>query len=188
MSFELESKRLRIRQFQNSDLKPFLDYRNDPEVARYQGWDVPFLHERALEFIDEMKTKDPAVQGEWFQAAVEEIASGMMVGDAAYFLKKDDPQAYIGCTIARPYWHKGYAMETTRCLLAYLFDKLGLHRVIAISDIENIASFRVLERLGFRREGHFVENLMFKGKWASEYHYAMLKREWDNLRSTPGWA
>jgi RimJ/RimL family protein N-acetyltransferase len=62
-----------------------------------------------------------------------------------------------------------------------------LHRVIAISDVENTASFRVLERLGFRREGHFVENLMFKGKWASEYHYAMLAREWENLRSThPG--
>jgi RimJ/RimL family protein N-acetyltransferase len=52
---------------------------------------------------------------------------------------------------------------------------------IAITDVENIASFGVLEHIDFCREGHFVENLMFKGRWASEYHYAMLKREWEKL-------
>ena len=181
MAFILEAKRLRIRQFQDSDLESFLAYRNDPDVARYQGWDVPFSREKALEFVAEMKGKDPNVQGEWFQAAIEESSTGEMVGDTAYFLKKDDPPAYIGCTIARPHWRKGFGIEAARRLLDYLFAELDLHRVIAITDVENVPSFSVLDRLGFRREGHFVENLMFKGQWASEYHYAMLKREWDNL-------
>ena len=66
-------------------------------------------------------------------------------------------------------------------MLDYLFAELDLHRVIAITDVENVSSFSMLDRLGFRREGHFVENLMFKGQWASEYHYAMLKREWETL-------
>ena len=182
MTFLLESDRLRIRQFQDSDLESFLNYRNDPDVSRYQGWDVPYPREKALEFIAEMKAKEPTAQGEWFQAAIQEIGTGEMVGDAAFFLKKDDPQAYIGCTIARPHWRKGYGIEITRRMLAYLFDNLNLHRVIAITDVDNVASFHVLERLGFRREGHFIENLMFKGHWASEYHYAMLKREWEKLR------
>ena len=91
MAFILEAKRLRIRQFQDSDLESFLAYRNDPDVARYQGWDVPFSREKALEFVAEMKGKDPNVQGEWFQAAIEESSTGEMVGDTAYFLKKDDP-------------------------------------------------------------------------------------------------
>jgi len=181
MIFTLETDRLHIRRFQDSDLEPFWAYRNDPEVARYQGWDVPYPREKAQEFIAEMKTKDPSIQGEWFQAAIEETTSAELVGDAAFYLKKDDPQAYIGCTIARPHWRKGYGIEVTRRLLKYLFGELDLHRVIAITDVENIASFGVLDRMGFRREGHFVENLMFKGKWASEYHYAMLKREWEKL-------
>jgi len=181
MKFKLETDRLCLRHFQDSDLESFLAYRNDPEVARYQGWDVPYPREKALGFVAEMKAKDPAVQGEWFQAAIEEIATGEMVGDAAYYLKKDDSQAYIGYSIARAHWRKGYAMEAIRRLLAYLFEELDLHRVIAITDVENIPSFSLLDRLGFRREGHFVENLMFKGYWASEYHYAMLKREWENL-------
>ena len=181
MKFLLETDRLRIRHFQNSDLESFFDYRNDPDVARYQGWDVPYPREKAVEFVTEMSAKEHDVQGEWLQAAIEEISTGQMVGDAAFFVKKDDPQAYIGCTIARSYWRKGDGMEATRCLLDYLFEELDLHRVIAITDVENRASFNMLERMGFRREGHFVENLMFKGHWASEYHYAMLKREWKKL-------
>ncbi len=181
MAFILETERLRIRQFQDSDLESFLAYRNDPDVARYQGWDVPFPREKALEFVTEMKVKDPNVQGEWFQTAIEEKSTGEMVGDTAFYLKKDDLQAFIGCTIARPHWRKGFSLEATRCLLDYLFGELDLHRVIAITDVENVPSFGVLDRLGFRREGYFVENLMFKGNWASEYHYAMLKREWETL-------
>jgi aminoglycoside 6'-N-acetyltransferase len=73
MSFILKTDRLRLRHFQDSDLESFLAYRNDPEVARYQGWDVPYPREKALEFVEEMKAKDPLVQGEWFQAAIEEI-------------------------------------------------------------------------------------------------------------------
>ncbi len=181
MAFILETERLRIRQFQDSDLEPFWVYRNDPDVARYQGWDVPFPREKALEFVTEMKVKDPNVQGEWFQTAIEESSTGEMIGDTAFYLKKDDLQAYIGCTIARPHWRKGFGIEATRRLLDYLFGELDLHRVIAITDVENVPSFSMLDRLGFRREGHFVENLMFKGNWASEYHYAMLKREWETL-------
>ena len=181
MAFTLTAKRLRIRQFQDSDLEPFFEYRNDPDVARYQGWDLPYPLENAVEFVAEMKAKDPQVQDEWLQVAIEEISTGQMVGDVAFFLKKDDPQAYIGCTIARPHWRKGYGMEATCHLLDYLFSELDLHRVIAITDVENIASFGMLERIGFRREAHFVENLIFKGHWASEYHYAMLKHEWEKL-------
>ena len=180
MKFNLETERLRLRHFKDSDLESFLAYRNDPEVARYQGWDVPYPREKALEFVEEMKIKDPGVQGEWFQAAIEEISTGEMIGDAAYHLKKDEPQAYIGYSIARSHWRMGYGKEAIERLLAYLFDELDLHRVIAITDVENFASFSMLDRLGFRREGHFVENLRFKGNWGSEYYYGMLKREWES--------
>jgi RimJ/RimL family protein N-acetyltransferase len=69
--------------------------------------------------------------------------------------------------------------EAARRLLDYLFETFGLHRVSAICDVENTASARVLERLGMRREGHFVESVWFKGRWGSEYGYALLRREWE---------
>ena len=79
-----------------------------------------------------------------------------------------------------PYWGKGYGEEASRRLLDYLFVELNLHRVVAECDVDNIASFTLLEKLGFRREAHLIENIWFKGAWASEFHYAVLEREWKN--------
>jgi RimJ/RimL family protein N-acetyltransferase len=63
-------------------------------------------------------------------------------------------------------------------LLAYVFDQLGKHRVIAITDARNAPAARVLERVGMRREGHFIKNVWFKGRWGDEYLYALLEQEW----------
>jgi RimJ/RimL family protein N-acetyltransferase len=78
-------------------------------------------------------------------------------------------QAEIGFTLACEHQGKGYATEAVDCLLDYVFGKLGKHRVIAITDARNLAASRVLERVGMRREGHFIENVWFKGGWGDEY-------------------
>ena len=64
-------------------------------------------------------------------------------------------------------------------ILTFLFDTKEIHRVVEIVDAENIASINLLKSTGFKQEGHFIENVFFKGKWGSEFQYAMLKREWD---------
>jgi hypothetical protein len=63
-------------------------------------------------------------------------------------------------------------------LLDYAFGELDLHRVYAITDQENEPLVALLERLGLRREGEFVENAWFKGRWSSECLYAILRDEW----------
>ena len=180
MTFQLETDRLFIRQFRESDLESFVAYRNDPEVAKYQGWSVPYPLEKGQQFISSMVNADPKQIGEWFQSAVTLREDVVVIGDVAYFLMKNDSrQAYIGYTIARSYWGRGFGFEATLRLLNYLFDNLELHRVVAETDVENLASIKLLEKLGFRRESHLIENVWFKGAYASEFHYALLKREWD---------
>ena len=179
--FLLETDRLLLRRFTEADLDAFLAYRNDPEVAKWQGWSVPYPREKAVEFIEEMKNRDPNEPGGWLQIAIVTKSENEFIGDAAFFVKKDDNrQAYIGCTIMQKHWRKGYGVEATRRLLAYLFDERDMHRVIAETDVENAASWNTLERIGFRREAHLIENIWFKGAWASEYHYAMLESEWKS--------
>lgn len=68
-------------------------------------------------------------------------------------------------------------------LLSFLFNEQKVLRVEETVDAENIASVKLLESIGFRKEGHFIENIFFKGKWGSECQYDMLKREWDELSS-----
>lgn len=178
----LNSERLILRRFTNSDLASFLAYRNDPEVARYQSWDS-CTEQEALEFIQGMESLQPGVPGEWFQFAVELKETGGLAGDCA--MKVDEEERYraeIGYTLSREHQGKGYASEAVACLLDYALRDLGLHRVVAITDQENRASVALLERLGLRREGSFVQNAWFKGRWTSEYLYAILEEEWTGKR------
>ena len=165
-------------------------------MAEYQGWDTPYSLEQAANFIAEMRLAAPGAPGQWYQIAValkptsadeytqSESAgpaepSGPLIGDVAFCPTPDLRQATIGFTLARPYQGYGYAQEAVRRLLAHLFDDMQLHRVVAIADVLNTASIRLIERLGFRREAHFIESEWFKGRWSSEVWFGMLRREWQ---------
>lgn len=186
MSFvELRSARLVLRRFTDSDLETFQAYRNDPDISRYQSWET-FSLEEALRFIDEQKSLEPLVPGRWFQFAVALQETPALIGDCALKIDEENPeQAEIGFTFAREHQGKGYAAEAVHRLLDFLFREACLHRVIAITDCENQSAVALLERTGLRREGHFLQNIWFKGKWGDEYLYAILKSEWLQKQRGP---
>ena len=185
MDLPLDTPRLRLRPFRPADAPAFAAYRSDPRVAEYQGWDAPYPLERAQAFIDAMLASQPGQPGEWYQLAIELRAGGALLGDCAFKLLAHDPrQAEIGMTLAAGAQGQGYALEAGACLLDALFRGYDLHRVQANCDVLNAPSYRLMERLGMRREAHFVENLWFKGRWSSEYWYAILRSEW--LARRPG--
>jgi RimJ/RimL family protein N-acetyltransferase len=177
----IESARLILRRFRSADLLPFLSYLNDMEVARYQSWES-YTEQQAREVIEKQKNASPGLQGQWFTFALELKETGTLIGHIALKTLADS-QAEIGFTMARSAQGKGLAFEATVCVLDYVFEKLKLHRVIAIADCENEKSIALLGRLGMRREGHFIENVWFKGRWGSEYLYALLREEWLQSRA-----
>jgi RimJ/RimL family protein N-acetyltransferase len=177
----LESQRLLLRRFDESDLLPFLTYLNDPLVARYQTWES-YTEQQAKDVIQEQKNLDPGLPGRWFTFAVELKAAGALIGHVA-LKTQDHQQAEIGFTFSRQHQGKGLACEAATSVLDYVFTKLELHRVIAITDCENEKSMALLSRLGMRREGHFIQNIWFKGKWGDEYLYALLREEWLGKRA-----
>jgi RimJ/RimL family protein N-acetyltransferase len=178
MFSRLETSRLLLRRFIDADLTSLLAYRNDPEIARYQSWES-FTEEEAREFVREQKIAEPGVPGKWFQFAIEGKEAGGLIGDCALKIDPHDRrQGEIGFTLARPYQGQGYAGEAASCVLDFAFSNLDLHRVVAITDCRNRPSVALLERLGLRREGHYLQNIWFKGEWGDEYSYAILKYEW----------
>ncbi len=179
---KIESERLVLRCLQDEDLEPFLAYLNDPVVARYQSWES-YTEGQAREVIERQKGVEPGAPGQWFTFAAELKEAGKMIGHVALSVKGDDPrQAEFGFTFARGQQGRGLAREAAEAVLDYAFGVLGLHRVVAVTDCENERSVALLERLGMRREGRFVENIWFKGAWGSEYLYALLRREWPSRR------
>jgi len=128
--------------------------------------------------IEGQKNLDPGLPGHWFTFALELKETGALVGHIALKTLEDHRQAEIGFTLAREYHGKGLAFEAASRVLDYVFTNLEMHRVVAIADCENKRSVALLNRLGMRREGHFIQNIWFKGKWGDEYHYAILREEW----------
>nr|WP_315174053.1 GNAT family protein [uncultured Flavobacterium sp.] len=174
--------RLNIRNLILSDLTDFHTYRSNPEVTKYQSFDVMSI-EQAEAFIKNNATKHFGIAGEWVQFGINNIASGQLIGDCAIkFHEHETRIAEIGITISHIEQKKGYAKEALLGILGYLFDTIEIHRVVEIVDAENIASINLLKSIGFKQEGHFIENIFFKGKWGSEFQYAMLKREWDLIK------
>ena len=180
----ISTKRLNIRNLKLTDLADFHSYRSNPDITKYQGFDVMTV-EQANEFIKGQIHKKFGKAGEWVQYGIENRATRKLVGDCAIKLGQYEPGiAEIGITVSHLEQKKGYAKEVLLGLLAFLFDVKGIHRVVETVDAENIASVNLLKSTGFRREGHFIENIFFKGKWGSEFQYAMLKREWDEKKSS----
>lgn len=179
----ITTSRLQIRNLKVKDLNDFHFYRSNPEVTKYQGFDVMTL-EQADEFIKTQLEKGFGKPGEWVQYGIENKETGKIIGDCAIKLNLHDTRiAEIGITISHIEQRKGYAKEALSGILTFLFDVKGIHRVVEIVDAENTASIKLLKSTGFKQEGHFVENIYFKGKWGSEFQYAILKREWDDKKS-----
>jgi RimJ/RimL family protein N-acetyltransferase len=174
----IETERLRIRRFEESDLATLHAYRNDPELARFQGWRETD-RESLLLFIIDMNRADPETAGNWFQVAVELKATGSHIGDIGVHRQADEPlEAELGYTFARSAHGNGYATEAVRAVLGYLFGTLGLHRVTALIYADNGRSVALVERLGFRKEGHFRKSARRDGEWVDDVLYAMLDEEW----------
>ncbi len=89
--------------------------------------------------------------------------------------------AEIGITSSHLQHKNGFAKEAFIGIVNYLFSIPNFHRIVEIIDVENVASIKLMESIGFKKEGHFVENIFFKGKWGSEVQYALLASEWKAM-------
>lgn len=174
----IRTNRLLVRQLVISDLKDFHVYRSNPDVTKYQGFDV-MDEAQSAEFINENASKFYGIPGEWVQYGIENIETGLLIGDCAIKLDTYDERiAEIGITITPLEQRKGFAKEVLTGIVKFLFETKKLHRIVEIVDVENMASINLLKSVGFKQEGHFIENIFFKGKWGSEFQFAILKNEW----------
>ena len=145
----LATERLRLRAFRNEDLDAYAAMCADPEVMRYLGTGVTLSRGESWRSI-------AGFLGHWHLRgygmwALEEKASGTLVGRAGFLNPEGWPGFELGWTLGRAYWGRGYATEAARRALAYAFEVLEKPRVISLIRPANEPSIRVAERLGMRR-------------------------------------
>jgi RimJ/RimL family protein N-acetyltransferase len=148
---ELETDRLKLRMWRESDLDAYADMCADPMVMRYLGPGTVMTRSDAWRsmafFIGHWHMRG---YGHW---AVEERATGQMIGRIGFLNPEGWPAFEIGWTLARHAWGKGYAIEGAKAALRYAFEDLDKRHVISLIHPENVRSIRVAERLGEKPEG-----------------------------------
>lgn len=179
-----KTERLTVRAMRSSDVTAFATYRNQPDVARYQDWELPYTRDLAHLLIDEMEGLSGPVPGEWVQLAIDD-GGDTLVGDLAVFVDTDVRLAMIGYTMGPAHQGRGYASEAAGALVDRLFERLHVHRVAATLDPANVPSARLLERLGFRYEGCGLKAAYVRGEWADDDRYAILAEERRAWRERP---
>jgi RimJ/RimL family protein N-acetyltransferase len=175
----LESARLRIDCLTISDADEMHRYRSMPEVGRFQSWDAKTAADAAA-YIAGATDVDFGKEGTWFQLAVREKDTGKLAGDIGlHFLDVDGHQVEVGITISPERQKLGLASEALATVLDYLFVVMRKHRVVASIDRDNQASNGMLQKLGFRQEGHLVQSLLIDGEWVDDVIFGLLASEWE---------
>ena len=175
----IRTPRLELRRLTAGDRDALLAYRSDRETCRY----LPIRPQTAEEVAVYLATRAARTALEGTDGSLSFGAAlpggGPLLGDLIVFVRDREQECLeLGWVFAREHRGQGYATEAAAALLAFAFDEVGAHRVIARMDPANIASGRVAERIGMRREALTLESERLKGVWSDTLTYAMLEREW----------
>ncbi|MBY0123795.1 GNAT family N-acetyltransferase [Bacillus sp. S/N-304-OC-R1] len=166
----IKTKRLLIREFEFKDWQAVYEYTSDINVMKYIPEEV-FTEEDAKEFVN----KNKGDNAEKFPVVL--IDEDILIGHIVFYKYFGEHTYEIGWVFNPKYQNRGYASEAAKAILKYGFKEMNLHRIIATCQPENIPSYRVMEKIGMRREGFFKKCIPKGNEWWDEYYYAILDEE-----------
>jgi [ribosomal protein S5]-alanine N-acetyltransferase len=174
----LQTARLRLRPFDDADANDLFALHTNASVLRY--WDSPPWTERGRSDQFITACRQLALEGTGTRLAVDRRCDHAFIGWCSLTRWNPDYRsASLGYCFDDAAWGHGYATEAARVLLGWAFDTLDLNRVQAETDTRNVASGRVLDKLGFVREGTLREDCIVNGEVSDSWVYGLIKREWQ---------
>jgi RimJ/RimL family protein N-acetyltransferase len=177
--YPIITPRLILRPFRLDDVGAVYGYQSRPEVARFLYWDVRSRDEVADVVAQRVATPTLEREGDTLVLAVVAKETGTLIGEVNLaWWSREHRSGEVGFVFNPDHHGHGYAAEAAAEMLRLGFDGLGLHRIIGRCDGRNTASAKLMEKLGMRREAHFIQNEIVKGEWTDELVYAMLAEEW----------
>lgn len=172
MTYPILTQLLMIDPLQQRDLEAFVEYRQDPDVARFQSWDTDYSNQQALELIEgQIGIVFPDLD-QWLQLAIRLRANYELVGDLAIH-NLGKAKVEIGFTISKAFQRRGIAREAVDALVGVLEREFGTRELIATPDSRNMASIKLLESLGFSEKPELSWWEDFKGERVQVLHYAL---------------
>ena len=172
----IRTERLALRPVSTDDADAMMEFANDPEWGRYQQVPQPYRREDAEEFLGHFARLDSTVDFCW---AIE--VEGKFSGAVSMHVYEPHKTASLGFDLNPRLWKRGLTTEAAGAVVDAAFGTLRVRKVWATADAPNIASIRVLEKLGMQREGLQREHHWRRGEPVDIVLYAVLRDEWKAL-------
>lgn len=179
--YAIRTERLLLREFTPQDLDDVQAFACDAATVRYMDWG-PNTLDQTRAFLGEEIERAKAAPRVHVGLAVQHLESRTVIGSIRLGLWPHR-NADIGYSFGSAWWRQGYGYEAARALAAHAFETLDVHRLWATCDSRNAGSFKIMEKLGMRREGTLHQNQPCRdGGWRDTHVYGVLASEWASRR------
>ncbi|WP_170266549.1 GNAT family N-acetyltransferase [Brevifollis gellanilyticus] len=176
---QIETSRLFLRAVSESDLPAMLAMNGDAEVVRYLGHAPWEGIEKAEAWFKRVSAQVTA--GTALELVLVSKETGQVIGRCGLFeYEKPDDHAMLGYIMHRAHWRQGYMREALRAFIAHGFDTIGLRRIEARAEGDNVASTGLLKSLGFTQEGILRQRWITEGKPMDAHVFGLLQGEWKS--------
>jgi RimJ/RimL family protein N-acetyltransferase len=175
----IDAKSIRLRALKAEDARDMHAIYSDKITMEYWG-NAPSINTEESQRLVQRDMK--AVQeGHAMFWVIELKETGKVIGKCTLWQYSESNQrAEVGYILNREYWRRGLMTQALHAMIDYAFSSLGLHRLEADTDDNNIGSLALLEQLGFQREGFFRERWYVSGSWQNSVMLGLLKQDWPD--------
>ena len=169
----IRTQRLLLRPFAFNDVEDVLVYASGSEFSRFLPLPIPYTKTDAEEFVARNVLRNLS---ETPSFAIEH--QGNVVGAVDLRLETQISVASLHYGLSPMHWNQGFMTEAAQAVVNWGFEEFGLEKVYSWADVENIGSWRVMEKIGMTREGTLRSQGVNRGVRQDYHYYGILRREW----------
>ncbi|QFG00046.1 N-acetyltransferase [Psychrobacillus glaciei] len=174
------SERVILREMEEKDWIDVHEYASKEMVCQYQPWG-PNTEMESKDFVKQVLRDAKREERTRFVFAIIEKENERMIGAGEFNIRDNrNKSGEIRYIINPDFWGKGIATEVAKHLIAFGFKQFQLHGIYATCAPRNIASSKVLEKVGMTLKGRMREDLLIKGGWRDSFLYSILEQEWKD--------
>jgi RimJ/RimL family protein N-acetyltransferase len=175
---EISTERIKLRLIELSDLNSIHKLHSLPETDEFNALGIPQNIEETKNVIEPWIAENELDKIKNYTFAIENRMDREFIGLFGLKLGNEKyKRGEVWYKIHSDYWKKGYATESLKAVINFGFDNLKLHRIEAGCAVENIGSFKVLEKAGMIREGRLRQVLPLKSGWSDNFEYSILETD-----------
>ncbi len=175
---DLNTERLLLRNITPEDADFFLAVFSNPVVNKYLYDEEPIQSlDEAMKWIDLYNSEIPD-HNRW---VIIDKETSLRLGTCGFHnWDKRNNRIEIGYDLLPEYWGKGYMREALTKAIDLVVNTMNIHRIYALTHTENARSIKILEKLGFKKEGLLKDHYFFRGKYYDHFLYSLIKREFES--------